>query len=58
MGFFLQAELTIFHFFLTHAQMLGQFEIFVLVIIILFESEASSTDDLWTPNFLPSGGGQ
>lgn len=38
--------------------MLGQFEIFVLVIIILFESEASSTDDLWTPNFLPSGGGQ
>lgn len=58
LGVFLQAEFTISHFFLTHAQMLGQFEIFLLVIIMLFKSEASSADDLWTPDFLHSGGGQ
>lgn len=39
-----------FSFVFNHAQMLDQSETFILVIVILFESKASSADDLWTLN--------
>lgn len=55
---FARWTLTISHLFLTHAQMLDQFEIFILVIIKLVESEASSAVDIWTPDFLHSGRGR
>lgn len=51
---FLQAELINPHLFLTHAQMLGHFQIFLVTITILFESDTLPEDDLWTSNFLHS----
>lgn len=50
LGFFFARWAHYFSFVFNHAQMLDQSETFILVIVILFESKASSADDLWTLN--------